>query len=215
MGLFQKKIHSDVKHAPLYTIGGQQTLLIVGLGNPGDSYAGTRHNAGFDCLNAFVAGHDEFGQWVTKKDLSCDIVSGIFGGTRVIVIKPTTFMNDSGRAVQAVQSFYKIANAQTIVVHDELALPYGQIRTSIGGSSAGHNGIKSLISHCGEDFGRVRIGIDNPDKPNGDTKDFVLKPFNSSEKAHNSALLRETESILIESVFQHKLSTETRSFIIG
>ena len=214
MGLFQKKLHSDVKHAPLYTIGGQQTLLLVALGNPGDSYNGTRHNAGFDCIDAFVAGHDEFGQWVTKKDLSCAIVSGLFGATKVIVIKPTTFMNDSGRAVQAVQSFYKISNAQTIVIHDELALPFGQIRTSIGGSSAGHNGIKSLIAHCGEDFGRVRIGIDNPQKPQGDTKDFVLKSFNSIEREHIDALLRETESILIESIFQHKLSAETRSFII-
>jgi PTH1 family peptidyl-tRNA hydrolase len=214
MGLFQKKLQSDVKHAPLYTIGGQQTLLLVGLGNPGDAYNGTRHNAGFDCLDAFVRGHDEFSQWVTKKDLSCTITSGLFGSVKVIAIKPTTFMNDSGRAVKAVQTFYKIANSQTIVVHDELALPFGQIRTSIGGSSAGHNGIKSLIAHCGEDFGRVRIGIDNAQKPTGDTKDFVLKAFNSAEKSHLDALLRETESILVESIFQHKLSAETRSFII-
>ena len=214
MGLFQKKLHSDVKHAPLYTIGGHQTLLLVGLGNPGDTYAGTRHNAGFDCLDAFVYGHEEFEQWVTKKDLSCMITSGLFGATKVIAMKPTTFMNDSGRAVKAVQSFYKIANSQTIVIHDELALPFGQIRMSIGGSSAGHNGIKSLIAHCGEDFGRVRIGIDNAQKPSGDTKDFVLKQYNSSEKTHIDALLRETESILIESIFQHKLIAETRSFII-
>lgn len=214
MGLFQKKLHSDVKHAPLYTIGGQQTLLLVGLGNPGDIYDGTRHNAGFDCLDAFVAGHDEFGQWVTKKDLSCSLTSGLFGATKVIAVKPTTFMNDSGRAVKAVQGFYKISNAQTIVIHDELALPFGQIRMSIGGSSAGHNGIKSLIAHCGDDFGRVRIGIDNAQKPTGDSKDFVLKSFNSTEKSHIDALVRETESILIESIFQHKLIAETRSFII-
>jgi PTH1 family peptidyl-tRNA hydrolase len=214
MGLFQKKLHSDVKLAPLYTIGGQQTLLLVGLGNPGDSYKGTRHNAGFDCLDAFVAGHEEFGQWVTKKDLTCTLTSGLFGSVKVICIKPITFMNNSGKAVHSVQAFYKISNAKTIVIHDELALPFGQIRTSIGGSSAGHNGIKSLIAHCGEDFGRVRIGIDNTQKPTGDTKDFVLKPFNSTEKSHINALLRETESILIESIFQHKLTADTRSFII-
>jgi len=150
MGLFQKKIHSDVKHAPLYTIGGQQTLLIVGLGNPGDSYAGTRHNAGFDCLNAFVAGHDEFGKWVTKKDLSCDIVSGIFGGTRVIVIKPTTFMNDSGRAVQAVQlalsvhPAVRLQNADRGIFNAKTRSAYAAFQRSLGLPADSCNGLPTF-----------------------------------------------------------------------
>jgi peptidyl-tRNA hydrolase, PTH1 family len=213
MGLFQKKYTDTSSHAPLYTIGGQSTLLIVGLGNPGKEYDNTRHNAGCIAVNAFVEAHDELGGWVTKKDLSCQITNGTFGPMRVIIIKPTTFMNESGRAVQAVQAFYKVAPNKTVVVHDELDIVFGQIRTRMGGGAAGHNGIKSIISHTGDDFGRVRIGINNAHKPLAETSDFVLKSFNNEELAQLSALTREVETILVETIYRGNIIAETRNFI--
>lgn len=214
MGLFQKKFTNTSSTAPLYTIGGQSTILIVALGNPGKDYEATRHNAGFICADSFVKAHDELSDWVTKKDMSCQISTGTMGPTRVLIIKPTTFMNESGRAVQAVQSFYKVGNAQTVVIHDELDIDFGQIRTRMGGGAAGHNGIKSMISHCGDDFGRIRIGINNEHKPGLDSSDFVLKAFSSDEKKHLPAMTREVEGIVVEIIYSGKVHPETRNFIV-
>lgn len=214
MGLFQRKITNTSSHAPLYTIGGQSTILIVGLGNPGEEYKKTRHNVGFMCVDAFVNAHDELDNWVKKKDLWCEIAIGTLGPVRVIVIKPTTYMNESGRAVQAVASFYKVAPSQTVVIHDELDIDFGQIRTRIGGGSAGNNGIKSITSHISEEYGRVRVGILNEHKPFTDSSDFVLKPFSKEEQSYLPSLTRETESILVETIYRGQLIPETRNFII-
>lgn len=214
MGLFSKKPIQHSSTAPLYTVSNQKTILIVALGNPGKEYDGTRHNIGFDAIDLFVANKNEFSNWVTKKDLHCQLTSGTLGSSRVIVIKPTTFMNESGRAVQAVQSFYKIPNAQTIAVHDELDIPFGQIRTRQGGGTAGHNGLKSIISHSGDDFGRVRIGINNDHRTKTEEKDFVLKAFSKTEQEKTPALLAEVDSILTEYIYGGSLAAETRSFLI-
>lgn len=214
MGLFTKKPTNTSKTAPLYTIGGQKTILIVGLGNPGEDYTYTRHNAGFIALDHFKDMHAEFDNWINKKDLKCMFSSGNIGATRVILIKPNTFMNESGQSVQAVQNFYKISNSQMVVVHDELDIPFGQIRTRIGGSDAGHNGVKSLTNHCGSEFGRIRIGILNTHKDNTNAADFVLKTFNSEEKNKLNLMAKEAENILIETIYSGKLNTETRSYIV-
>ena len=158
MALFQKNPYDSTEKQPLYTLGLNKTVLVVGLGNKGKEYGGTRHNIGFDCIDAFARATD-LSTWVEKKDLKCLLASGTVGNTRVIAIKPTTYMNLSGEAVQAAVNFYKIAPSSITVVHDELDIPFGQIRTRMGGSDAGNNGIKSIIQHMGEDFGRVRIGI--------------------------------------------------------
>lgn len=214
MGLFSKKPVQHSSTAPLYTIGGQQTILVVGLGNPGKEYDGTRHNIGFAAVDHFVGSHDEFSAWVAKKDLHCQITTGNLGGTRVIVIKPSTFMNDSGRAVQAVQNFYKVGNAQTLVVHDELDIPFGQLRTRLGGGTAGHNGLKSIIHQTGDDFGRLRIGIDSEHRTKTEEKDFVLKSFSKAEQGDLPKLYAETNAILTEYVFGGSLEAETRSFLM-
>lgn len=214
MGLFSKKPTQTSSTSPLYTIGGQKTLLIVGLGNPGKEYDGTRHNIGFSCVNAFVSAHSEFGTWVTKKDLKCQQTSATLGSTRVIVIKPTTYMNLSGEAVQAVHNFYKLSALETLVVHDELDIEFGQLRTRIGGGSAGHNGLKSLIQYIGKDFGRVRIGINSQHRAKNDEIDFVLKAFSKAEQEQMSNLTSEVTNILTEYVFGGQLLTETRSFIV-
>jgi PTH1 family peptidyl-tRNA hydrolase len=198
----------------MYSLGLTKTLLIVGLGNVGKQYDGTRHNIGFATVDELAARQD-FGQWIEKKDLKCQFTTGTIGESRVILIKPTTFMNLSGEAVQAVAHFYKIPVQYILAVHDELDIPFGQIRTRIGGSAAGHNGIKSLIQHLGEDFGRVRIGIDQENRDKRiETSDFVLTKFNSAEQAELPALLKESTAILTEYIHAGSLLQETRSFII-
>ncbi len=189
-------------------------MLIVGLGNPGKEYENSRHNTGFMAIDKFASAHDEFTPWVNKKDLKCSVTSGSIGSVRVILAKPLTYMNESGQAIQAIQNFYKLANTQTIVIHDELDIPFGQIRTRIGGSDAGHNGIKSLIAHCGDNFGRIRVGILNVHKPGSETSEFVLKDFNSDEKKNLPSMAKEVENILVESIYAGQLNTETRSFIV-
>ncbi|MDB5185992.1 MAG: aminoacyl-tRNA hydrolase [Candidatus Saccharibacteria bacterium] len=212
MGLFQKKpIQGSV--APLYSLGLNRTVLIVGLGNPGKEYDKTRHNVGFTAIDAFVKA-TELGDWMNKKDLKTELTSGMLGETRVIVIKPTTFMNLSGEAVQAVANFYKIDHSHIIAVYDELDLPFGQIRTRQGGSAAGHNGVKSMIQHLGEDFGRVRIGIANEFSDKADSADFVLGKFTKTELEQMPNLTRETTAILTEYVYGSQLSAETRNFIV-
>lgn len=157
MALFQKQpiVQSTT---PLYTLSSSRALLIVGLGNPEAQYDGTRHNVGFAALDNFAEG-SSFDSWVNKKDLKSILNQKIFGTVRIILAKPTTYMNNSGEAVQAIASFYKVAPEDIIIVHDEIDIELGQIRTRIGGGSAGNNGIKSIIQHGYENAGRIRIGI--------------------------------------------------------
>lgn len=210
MALFQKKpqVSSNV---PLYTLGLNKTVLIVGLGNMGREYAGTRHNIGFTCVDALVHKTD-LGEWVEKKDLKAYQASGQIAETRVIVIKPTTFMNVSGEAVRAAMDFYKIPRENIVVVHDELDISFGQIRTRIGGADAGNNGIKSIIQHLGPDFGRIRIGIKAATPM--DSKDFVLAKFSEEEAKQLPHLIQEATAILTEYIYGGQLPHETRSFLV-
>ena len=188
MALFQKKPQTS-SSAPLYTLGLQRTVLIVGLGNIGKEYDKTRHNAGFMCVDSFVASQSEFGNWTDKKDLKCQLTSATLGNNRIIAIKPTTLMNNSGEAVQEACHFYKIPAQNVLVIHDELDLPFGTIRTSNGGGSAGHNGVMSVIAHITPLFNRVRIGIGNERSAGQDSANFVLAKFNTDEAGHMDALL--------------------------
>lgn len=212
MGLFVKKTETGGSNAPLYTLGAEKTILIVGLGNIGKEYENTRHNIGFASVEALAKDQD-FPGWIAKKDLKCQFTDKTLGETRVILIQPTTLMNNSGQAVQAVQSFFKIPNSKTLVVHDEIDINFGQIRTRVGGGDAGNNGIKSVIQHCGEDFRRVRIGINNGLNAKMDSADFVLAKFAKAEKEQLPALKREVVSILTEYIFGNDLTAETRSFL--
>ncbi len=212
MALFQKKpLVGDT--APLYTLGLQKTVMIAGLGNPGKEYQFTRHNAGFLAVEALALKNDA-PAWLTKKDLKADITQIIIADTRAILVKPHTFMNESGQAVQAVQHFYKVGPQNVLVVHDELDMPFGQIRTRRGGSSAGHNGLKSLIQNIGENFGRVRIGVSNDHTSNAESADFVLASFNKEEKALLPVMSQEVVSIITEYLASGQLPQDTRSFIL-
>ena len=211
MALFQKKPDPG-KVMSLYTIGLNKTVLIIGLGNPGKEYEGTRHNIGFAVLDHFAQKND-FPKWIVKKDLKCEINSANLGENRVILCKPTTFMNLSGEAAQAIQHFYRVYNQNTLAVYDELAIPLGQLRTRQGGSDAGHNGVKSLIQHLGEDFGRLRIGIGSERAKRVEDSDFVLSMFSKQEQAVLLKILQEANALITEYIFSGELAHDTRAVL--
>lgn len=207
MGLLQKRPILG-SNAPLYTLGQTKTVLIIGLGNIGKEYDGTRHNIGFAGVDHFAIKYD-FPAWIIKKDLKCMITSMILGSSKVILCKPTTFMNLSGDAAGEIQQFYKITSSATVVLHDEIDIDFGSIRTRTGGGSAGHNGIKSLFSTIGESFGRVRIGIGPKTPTQIDSADFVLAKFSPEQSADLSELYKEISSILNEYIHGNQTLTET------
>lgn len=133
--------------------------LIVGLGNPGAKYAGHRHNIGFMALDRIASDHG-FGAWKAKFQGS--VIEGRFGSDRVVLLKPETFMNNSGQSVIAAAQFYKIDPEDVIVLHDEIDLAPGKVRFKQGGGHAGHNGLRSIHAHLGADYGRVRLGVGHP-----------------------------------------------------
>jgi len=135
--------------------------LLVGLGNPGEQHATQRHNVGFMALDAIARGHG-MAALRPRSRFSGDVSEGTVAGTRIIALKPTTYMNESGRAVGAAAQFHKLAPEDIIVLHDELDLAPGKVRVKLGGGNAGHNGLRSIAAHIGSDFWRVRIGIGHP-----------------------------------------------------
>lgn len=213
MALFHRR--EQEQNEALYTVGVNTTLentkLIVGLGNIGAKYDLTRHNVGFYCLDSLAEA--ENGSWSDKKSLKSLICDLKISSSRIILCKPTTFMNLSGEAVQAVQHYFKISNENTLVVYDDLDVNFGQIRTRVGGGSAGHNGMKSLIQHIGEDFGRIRVGIGNEFSDKLDSADFVLQKFSKTEQEKLKLLSNEVTSVINEAVFGGSLAADTRSFI--
>lgn len=134
-------------------------ILLVGLGNPGAKYERNRHNVGFMAADAIVRRHSFSPPRARFQGL---VSEGTFGGEKAIVLKPTTYMNESGRAVGEAMRFYKLTPADVVVFYDELDLEPGKIRMKTGGGAAGHNGIRSIAAHIGPDFRRVRIGIGHP-----------------------------------------------------
>jgi PTH1 family peptidyl-tRNA hydrolase len=197
-----------------YSAGLNKSVLIVGLGNPSKEYDLTRHNIGFACVDEFVEKTEELSGWIAKKDLKCVISDGLINGTKVYVIKPTTFMNLSGEAVQLTSRFFNIHPDSIAIIHDELDIDFGQIRLRLAGSDAGHNGIKSVSSLIGDGYYRIRVGI-GPKKPARiKSEDFVLKKFSNTEEEQLPNLIKEAHSILSEFVYSSSLPNETRTFLI-
>lgn len=213
MALFQRMPQTS-DPTNYYTIGKSKNVLLVGLGNPGKEYDLTRHNIGFLCIDDFVSKTDQMAEWIAKKDLKCLISTGQIGENRVIAIKPTTFMNLSGEAVQAVAQFYKIAPLDIVVIHDELDIDFGQIRIRLGGSSAGHNGVKSVSHHIGENYGRIRVGVGPKQPARIKAENFVLQRFSDEEQAQLANLSREVIAIVSEYLYGAELPHETRTFLI-
>lgn len=133
--------------------------LIVGLGNPGSKYARNRHNVGFMAVER-IADRHRFGPW--KKKFQGLAADGEIGGEKVLLLKPDTYMNESGRAVGEAARFLKVALGDIVVLHDELDLAPGKLKVKLGGGNAGHNGLRSISAHLGNEYVRVRIGIGHP-----------------------------------------------------
>lgn len=160
--------------------------LIVGLGNPGRHYANNRHNVGFKCIDLFAREH---GISLTQRGARGKLGTGEVAGTRIMLAKPQTFMNLSGEAVAALVRRYKLSPEDILVIYDDLDLPLGKIRIREKGSSGGHKGLKSIISHLGtQDFPRIRIGIAPLESAAGnppekvDAVEHVLSDFTEAEK---------------------------------
>jgi PTH1 family peptidyl-tRNA hydrolase len=181
--------------------------LIVGLGNPGSGYAGNRHNIGFMVVDAIAKRHG-IGPW--RRRFQGVSAEGPLAGERVLLLLPGTFMNESGRAVAEAVNFYKLGLPDVVVFHDEIDLAPGKVRVKTGGGSAGHNGLRSISSHIGNDYRRVRIGVGHPGAKEL-VQMHVLNDFAKSERdwvealcgviADNAGLLAKGE----DASFQNKV----------
>src|SRR5919201_1641956 len=157
-------------------------MLVVGLGNPGDGYAQTRHNVGFQVANRLAKrARAEFG----IKAAESRIAEGSLGSQRIAIARPQTFMNDSGKAVRKLLDRYRIDPSQMIVVFDEVDLPLGKIRIRERGGPGTHNGMRSIVAVVGEGFPRIRVGVapSDPAAEIGDLAEYVLSPFDADERA--------------------------------
>ena len=133
--------------------------LFVGLGNPGTRYAGNRHNIGFMVLDAIARRHG-IGPW--RRRFQGESAEGVIGTHRVLMLKPQTYMNESGRAVAEALHFFKMPLRDVVVLHDEIELPPAKLRVKLGGGNAGHNGLRSISAHIGNEYRRVRLGVGHP-----------------------------------------------------
>ena len=160
-------------------------LLCVGLGNPGSRYARNRHNIGFLAVDEIARRHG-FAPW--RRRFQGEASEGTLGSARVMLLKPTTYMNDSGRAVQEAANFFKLGMGEVVVFQDELELPPGKMRVKVGGGIAGHNGLRSITAHVGNDYRRVRIGVGHPGAKDL-VEHYVLSDFAKSERGWVEALI--------------------------
>jgi PTH1 family peptidyl-tRNA hydrolase len=167
-----------------------EPLLVVGLGNPGPQYATTRHNIGFLVADVLA---DRIGSgFKVHKKSGADVVTGRLGDTSVVLAKPRTYMNESGRQVGPLAKFYSVAPADVIVLHDELDIDFGRIRLKYGGGVAGHNGLRSVSAALGtNDFKRVRIGIGRPPGRQSGAS-FVLENFNARERPELGTIVEQS-----------------------
>ncbi len=154
-------------------------LLLVGLGNPGAKYARNRHNVGFMAADAIIRRHSFSPE---RARFQAMVSEGMLSGEKVLVMKPTTYMNESGRAVGEAMRFFKLSPADVVVMYDELDLDPGKIRIKTGGGAAGHNGIRSIASHIGPEFRRMRIGIGHPGRKEA-VMPYVLGDFSKAQHA--------------------------------
>lgn len=186
-----KKIESTGSSLPI-------THIVAGLGNIGKEYEKTRHNAGFMAIDALA---EKCGVRIDRVKFHALTSEATIGGVRVLLMKPTTYMNNSGVAISEAASFYKIAPENVIVLHDEISFDVGVMRIRRRGSAGGHNGLKSIIAHLGSDaFPRIKIGVGKKPSPEYDLVDFVLGKFSQDDLAklseQNSSVISSVELML-------------------
>ena len=179
---------------PKGSSSGPAAWLVVGLGNPGDQYEHTRHNVGFDTVDALAEKLDIPVQRLKFKALTN---TAVLGGEKVLLMKPVTYMNLSGEAVEQAVKFYHLPPERVIVISDEVALPPGKMRIRASGSAGGHNGLKNIIAHLHSDqFARIRIGVGQKPHPDYDMAAWVLgKPQGEERKAVDDAIARAAQAV--------------------
>ena len=182
-------------------------ILLVGLGNPGPQYAQTRHNVGFMAVDAFCAPKTAAGRVVSfRPRFEGQFAEVVHAGVSVGVLKPETFMNASGRSVRAATSFFGLQPASVLVVHDELDVPFGELRIKAGGGDGGHRGLRSISTELADpNYARVRVGIGRPPAHfQGDIADFVLQAFALEERGELIRVLTKTcealESVISDGI---------------
>ena len=175
--------------------------IIFAQGNPGFQYQHTRHNVGFLALDSFAV--KQGADFASKPKFNAEIAEFSYNGEKILLVKPSTFYNETGVAARAILDFYKLNPATDfLVIHDELALPFGVVRTRLSGSDAGNNGVKSLNAHLGPEYARIRIGIFNSLGTQADATNFVLGKFT------------EEEWLLLPDIFAHT-NTFVSQFLTG
>ncbi len=179
--------------------------LIVGLGNPGGKYQYTRHNIGYMAIDNIVSAQQDY---KIKKKFNSIIYETIIDKNRIILIKPETYMNNSGDAVSQIANFYKIDSKNILVLHDELDIPFGKIRIKSGGGNAGHNGLKSISKKIDNNYTRVRLGIGHPGNKEG-VNGHVMGNFTGSEKEKLNQIL----NYLTNNIYE--ILNKKESFIIN
>jgi len=192
-------------------------LLFVGLGNPGAKYAHNRHNIGFMAVDEIARRHG-FAPW--RRRFQGETAEGTLDRERVVLLRPSTFMNESGRAAQEAASFFKLSAGEITVFQDEIELPAAKVRVKVGGGIAGHNGLRSISSHVGNDYRRVRLGIGHPGVKEL-VHGYVLSDFAKDERPWVVALceaIAENAGLLVtdkDSTFQNKvhLAMQAKGFI--
>ncbi len=153
-------------------------FVLAGLGNPGAGYAGHRHNMGFMAVDAIASLH-RFAPW--RKKFQGDMAEGEIAGTRILLLKPMTYMNLSGQSVAAALGFYKLEPAALVAFHDEIDILLGRVKVKVGGGHGGHNGIRDIMAHVGPDFRRVRLGVGHPGEKDL-VHNHVLQDFAKAER---------------------------------
>ena len=180
--------------------------LIIGLGNPGRKYISTWHNLGFVAIDELreLVGGDKFKK---SAKFQAEIATGNIGDEKLILAKPQTFMNNSGQAVGEIARFYKIPTEDVIVLHDDIDLVFGKIKVKQGGGHAGHNGLRSIDSHIGKEYWRVRFGVSHPGNAD-DVADYVLNNFSKQEQQEVERLAAD-----IARAFIHLVSGNNEQFL--
>lgn len=188
--------------------------LIVGLGNPEDKYAGTRHNLGFEILDELIKKFNLV-EWTLEDKFKSELIKT----DQLILVKPQTFVNKSGLAVKLLTTYYKLPTTDVVVIHDDLDLPLGKIKVRMGGAAAGHHGVESIIKDLGTDqFIRLRLGIGNLRSQSGehriqhfDAEHFVLEPFIPNEHSKVKHMIKQSIKV-IEILLEKGLETAQNQF---
>lgn len=184
--------------------------LIIGLGNPTEQYIKNRHNLGSMMIDQLAKTWGVHFQ--SHQKLKSELLVTMRDKQTVVLAKPQTYMNDSGKAVQKIKSFYKLENDDIWVVSDDLDLDFGIIRTRVGGSSGGHNGLKDIIENIGEDFVRIRCGIKNPELQKIPADKFVLQNFSKSEQDKLNDIISHTIAT-IENALQDGMIADSKALL--